>query len=430
MGMNYGETTMSEKNKKEKENYSFIREHIKEKPISRKRLIIYAIICIFMGALFGLAACVVNTIVTPWIQEWQSEKSSVDIPQDEQPVDTEEPTAEETEPDVVIEQQELEVTDYQELQTKLYAIGKTANKSIVTVTGVTSDTDVFDTAYESEGQESGLILGANEQSLLILTEEKVISGADQIKVTFINEDVQTAELINYDGNTGLAVLKVDLATLSDDTKNAISYATLGNSYKVTQGEVVIAAGSPLGNVYSILNGTITSTENEISVDDSVYTIFTTDMVGTASGSGVLLNLDGEVVGIIMMDYSNSSDQNTITAISVSELKSIIQRLSNGEDIAYFGAKMSTVTDALAEEYEIPQGVYIKSVEIDSPAMAAGLQTGDVITAVDDIDIKTVDDWEDYLEGKKPGQTVSVTVMRLGNGEYKEITCNATLTKLD
>ena len=102
----------------------------------------------------------------------------------------------------------------------------------------------------------------------------------------------------------------------------------------------------------------------------------------SNGSGALVNVDGEIIGIVMQGYSSAGDENTLTAISISELKALIEMLSNGQDIPYIGLEVTTVTAAIEREYEIPKGAYIKDVCMDSPAMAAGLQNGDVITEID------------------------------------------------
>lgn len=116
-------------------------------------------------------------------------------------------------------------------------------------------------------------------------------------------------------------------------------------------------GSPLGTNYSILTGNITSTNNVISTIDNNYTVFTTDIVGSSSGSGVIINVNGEVIGLVMQDYGNEEDQTTLTAISISELKQLIEKLSNNQDIPYIGLELTTVSAATAKEYDIPRAQY-------------------------------------------------------------------------
>ena len=192
---------------------------------------------------------------------------------------------------------------------------------------------------------------------------------------------------------------------------------------------MIAVGSPLGSNYSILTGNITATNNSVSTLDASFTIFTTDIVGSTNGSGVLLNLRGQVVGLIMQDYGSKGEENTLTALSISELKEIIELLSNDQNIGYLGLKVSTVTSDIEKEYELPRGVYIKYVEMDSPALAAGLQNGDVIVSLDDNKIVTVEQYQQYIRKLPAGTTLKIGIMRQGNEGYTELTCTAEIGTL-
>lgn len=439
---------------KDKDKFSFINEKIKEKPINKRRLMIHAGFVVVMAVVFGLVASLVFAFFQPKFEQmlYPQQNPVVTIPKDdvagtEAETETEETETEETEtaeteaeetemqqevqpPEVnEAQKQELELADYQSLQSKLYNVGREANKFVVTVTGVKSDTDWFNNAYERKGQASGIIVADSGQELLILTERKVISDAQEIFVTFINDVSVEASMKKYDGNTGIAVLSIPRSSVDSDTMNAIAIARLGNSLVTPQGMVAIAVGSPLGTNYSILTGNITSTTNSISTVDNNYTVFTTDIVGSSEGSGVLINVNGEVIGLVMQDYSSAGDQSTLTAISISELKTLIEMLSNNLDIPYIGLELTTVTNDIAKEYDIPKGAYIKGVRMDSPAMAAGLQKGDVITKVNGETIFTVDSYESKLLELTPGESVEIVVERQGIEEYMEITCTVDVSVL-
>ena len=263
---------------------------------------------------------------------------------------------------------------------------------------------------------------------MILTEKKAIANAGVINITFVDGTVVPATMKKYDGNTGIAVISVALEDISQETMRKIDVAILGNSLTATQGNVVIAIGSPMGSSYSILLGTITSTDNNISVWDGIYTVFTTDIIGSTQGSGVLINLDGDVVGLIMQDYSSEADQNTLTALSVSQLKGIIEDLSNGKAIPYLGLRVSTVTDAISNEFGLPKGVYVSNVETDfpSPGMSAGIQAGDIIVAINGDEIKMVSEYTKVLHSLSPEQTVKIKLLRQSGENYVELVCTATV----
>ena len=422
---------------KKEDEFAFIKEKIKDKPVSKRQVLSKVAVLLVSAVAFGLIACLVFTLVQPYMQEWlyPEEKPVVTIPKDELEPETEREPEKDSEtenaaPVYITETQELETTDYQKLQNKIYAIGEEQNKSIVTVTGVKSDMDWFNTPYESSGQASGVVIANSGQELLILTEKKVITDAQAIRVTFVDGAIVNAVLTQYDGNTGVAVLSVALSDIPDATLGAIKTAVLGNSYAVQPGTVVIALGSPLGANFSILTGDITATGNSVSTLDATYHVLNTDIVGNSSGSGVLINLNGEIVGLIMQGYSSGSDTNTLTAVSISELKEVIEKLSNNQSIPYLGAKLSTVTDEISTSYDLPKGVYVKSVEMDSPAMNAGLQSGDVIVELNGAEITNVSDYTEKLLSLSPNTNVSIAVKRQGTDGYTKITCTAVVGVLE
>ena len=403
----------------------FIREQIKNKPVNRKKAVAKVGICAICGVVFALAAAVVFVLAEPAVRK-------ILCPQEEENpdsvntyiADTESVTeSEQSDPDVTSQPQEsLSIADYQNLQNQLYAIGSQANHSIVTVTSVVSNTDWFHNSYESEGQGSGVIIQENASEVLILTEQKVITDPSRITVTFIDDTTAGAVMKKYDGNTGIAVLSVARSDISDSTLDTISIAEFGNSNGVTKGSIVIALGSPLGTNYSILTGNVTSTDNEISTIDHNYSIFTTDIVASKSSSGILINVSGQIVGMVMQDYSNSSEENTLIAVSSTELKSMIDMLAEGKDIPYLGMTVTTVTEKIKKEYDIPEGVYIKETMMDSPAMAAGLQSGDVITKINGEKAASDTAYSSQVMKLTPGDTIPVVVQRQGADGYSEITC--------
>ncbi len=441
----------------DKQEFAFIKEKIKDKPINRRRLLLRAVYNLLCAVVFGVTACFVFVLLKPYMEEWlyPEKGSAIMIPKDELPQEEapeknekdneneqsdvpEKPTdiiqgnsntiPAENDPPAVVKE-ELELEDYQALQNKLYDIGKQANKSVVTVTGVTSGKDWFDTPYENENRSAGIIIENNGQELLILTEKRIIADAQEINITFIDEKEVSASLKKYDGNTGIAVIGVPLSEIPKKTMEKLEVAVLGNSYMIAQGTSVIAIGSPLGTNYSILCGTITSSQNRVSTIDTNYTVFTTDIVGSASGSGVLLNLKGEIVGLVLQDFSNQNDRNTITALSISELKQIIQDLSNNRSVPYVGLRISTVTNQIAQEYGIPKGIYIKSVELDSPALAAGLQEADVITAINGAEVTSVEQYFQKIYEKQPEDVITITIKRQNGEGYVDMQFGVTIGEL-
>lgn len=441
---------------KEPNKYEFIKEKRREVPINKKKIVLQTAYVCALALLFGVIASIVFAFLQPKFEAafYPEENPLVYIPEDEP---TETGLVEETEQTELVEDTEnseqnddsstvgegeepLEnpipitdwqptIEDYQMLQSQLYAIGQEANRFVVTVTGVQSGTDWFNNGYESRDQASGIIIANNSKELLILTEKKIILNAQEIYATFIDGVTVQAVMKQYDGNTGIAILSVSLAEIEDTTMQQIRIAKLGNSLTIPQGTLVIAVGSPMGVNFSILTGNITSTTNTISTVDANYNVFTTDIVASASGSGALINTKGEVIGIVMQEYSRQGEINTLTAVSVSDLKSLIEKLSNGNEIAYLGLGINTVTADIENLYDIPRGVYIKEVKMDSPAMAAGLQSGDVITEMDGMSVTDETVYERRLLQVKPGDTVRIIIKRQGVDGYVAIRCDVMASKL-
>ena len=423
----------------EQKKYQFIKEKRKEVPINKKKLLLHTGYILVLALLFGVVASVVIAFLRPRIEEtiYPKQDEFVSIPTDETETrDTEVSTSTEMEEtdskvdepvDIVYWQPTLE--DYQALQNQLYVIGREANRFVVTVTGVQSNTDWFNNPYENRDEASGIIIANNSQELLILTEKKVIASAQEIFVTFIDDVTVKASMKQYDGNTGIAILSVALSEINKETMEAITIAKLGNSLYIPEGMLAIAVGSPMGMNFSILTGNVTSTTNTISTIDANYSVFTTDIVASESGSGALINVKGEVIGIVMQDYSRQGDVNTLTAVSISDLKALIEKLSNDKEVAYLGLGISSVTPEIEKAYDIPKGVYIKEVKMNSPAMDAGLQSGDVITEMDGVAILDEASYERRMLQVKPGDKVRVIIKRQSAEGYVAIRCDVEASKL-
>lgn len=416
------------------DDFQFIRETRKEKPINKKRLIRHCIEATILAVIFGAVSCLTFVVLKPRLEQYflpEEQVSFVEPEPEEDPV-AEDKEDEKSEPETVIIEKPtpLDLSQYQTLQNKLYAVGREADKFIVSVTNVKNDTDIFNTTYETKGIGSGVIIADTGDQLLVLTEKKTIAGASSIRVTFADGETVKAELQRYDGNTGIAVLRVKAEDVSKDTKRQIAVATLGSSVGVSQGQTVLAVGSPIGTIHSILTGNITSNRNTISTMDCNYTIFTTDMVGSADASGALINTDGEIIGFVLQDYNMQKEQTTLAAVSISELKGVIELLSNDKPVPYLGLRISTVTDEIAENYHMPKGVYVREAALDSPAMEAGFQSGDVITAINGETVATAEDYEKILRGLTVDDVVHITYERQGAEEYISLEIDAKVGVLE
>lgn len=263
----------------------------------------------------------------------------------------------------------------------------------------------------------------NEKALLILVSAGNLNGADSIEVMFCDQTQVEAELVQKDENTGLAILSVPLASVGGETMDKIDIAELGSSNTNLLGIPVMALGSPLGTGGSISYGMVTSTGTVIDLPDAAYKRITTDIYGSRNATGILVNLKGMVIGIIDNVNTGNDMSNLLTAYGITELKRTIEQMSNDKERAYLGVHGADVPKEAIEDaqIDIPAGAYIREIEIDSPAMAAGIQSGDVVTRVGSTQIMTYNELLGILYASKPEDVLTVTLMRQGHEMSVDVT---------
>lgn len=317
--------------------------------------------------------------------------------------------------------------------------------SIVAITNV-SETEYrsfwggMPETYESTSCGSGIIVGQDDSNLYIATNNHVVDGATSLTVTFNDNSTVSAEIKGTDPSTDLAVIKVELSSVEEDTMNNIKVATLGNSESLRVGEACIAIGNALGYGQSVTTGCISALNREVSVSDSASnTSYTAELVQTdaainpGNSGGALLNATGEVIGINSVKYSDTSVEGIGYAIPISTAAPIIEDLITKEkvdkdDSAYLGIAGVDVTSDVSQTYNMPSGVYVAQVTEGSAAEQAGIIKGDIITTFDGKEIGSMEELSNTLQYYKAGTTVDITVLRASNGEYVEQTISVTLGK--
>ena len=390
----------------------FIREQTKKKPINKKKLIKKIAVC-------AGCVCVFAALIYTAVQARELGDSEQTLNSDvESTESTELPEAKiELTPDI-----NLTISDYQSLQNALYEIGANVNTAIVTISAETSEDDWMEESYEVEWQIAGVIVAQDNDYIYILTEMRAIEDLSNVKVVFVDEASAKATLLQSDKSTGMAVLAVEKRLMQIETRRAITIGQFGDSDTIPSGTVIIALGSPLGTNYAILSGNVTSVDHRISMKDKNYTILTTDMITSRNGSGVLVDINSEIVGIMMQSFAGSEEVGALTAVSVNDVKAMVDAMINGKERAYIGLYVSTVTDVISKEHNIPQGVFVKSVETESPAMKAGIQSGDVIIQINDTRIRTDADFSKKIEKLIPGTSCEIKVKRQSGDIYYDVTC--------
>lgn len=433
---------MSEKDQNNQSD--FLIEKIKQRPINRRKLIRRTIITAAMAVIFGLIACFTFLVLEPIFSKWlnpEEEPQVIVLPEDQEEMlpeemlaenqPTESPSPEPSEEGVVLEPEQIEEIlsgvvltkqNYKELYAALSEYTAELNRYMVMVTAVTSNIDWFSTVQESRNQTSGVIVDNNGKELLVLTNASPLRSAESLSLTFYNGQQANAQIKQQDSYTNLAVLSVALTDLPEELREKEEiYPEIDFTVSEKQpGTPVIALGSPMGTGNSIGYGMITSTSIPYSVPDRNYRILQTDILGSQNGSGVLFNLDGQVVGIITGNKSVSDMKNVIYAYKTGDLKRILENLLNGKELAYLGISGVNVTPEASGDLGVPLGGFVTKVDMDSPAMLAGIQQGDVITNIDGRGISTFNEYTGIVMQLEPGTTVEMTVKRKSQEEYKEM----------
>lgn len=283
---------------------------------------------------------------------------------------------------------------------------------------------------------SGIIVAESDTELLIATNYHVVAEATKLDITFIDGTSAQAQIKGTDSDMDLAVIAIPLDSLSDDTKNAIAIATLGDSDELNMGEPVIAIGNSLGYGQSVTNGIVSALNREIPLDDGTTGTFiqTNAAINPGNSGGALLNVKGEVIGINSNKIGNELVEGMGYAIPISVAKPIIADMMLKQtrnkvaenEVGYLGISLQTVTDQFAQMYNLPQGIYVLDVTEDSPAQQAGLLTGDIITSFDGERITSWEDLEGTLQYYGAGTTVTLKIKRPENGEYKDMEISLTL----
>lgn len=294
--------------------------------------------------------------------------------------------------------------------------------------------------YESTSCGSGIIVSQDKEYLYVATNNHVVEGANSLTVTFANDDTVSAEIKGTDPSTDLAVVKVALSSIKDDTMSAIKVATLGSSDTLKVGESCIAIGNALGYGQSVTTGVISALNREVSVSDSSSsTNYTAELIQTdaainpGNSGGALLNTAGEVIGINSVKYSDTSVEGIGYAIPMDTAKPIIEELITKEKVdesnsAYLGIVGVDVTSDVAKTYNMPTGVYVAQVMEGAAAEQAGIQKGDIITKFDGKDVTSMEELSSNMQYYVAGTTVDVVIERSSNGQYEEQTISVTLGK--
>lgn len=294
-------------------------------------------------------------------------------------------------------------------------------------------------SYEVPSSGSGIIIGENDTELLIVTNNHVVQDTVSLKITFVDDTAVDAVIKGTDTDTDLAVISVPLDQIPQETKEKIAVARLGDSDGLKVGQGVIAIGNALGYGQSVTVGYVSALNREIKTSDgNTRVLLQTDAaINPGNSGGALLNMKGEVIGINAAKYSSTEVEDIGYAIPVSGVQEILDELMNRktrsevaeEKRGYLGIQGTTVDEDAAAAFGMPKGVYVYKILKDGAAADSQLREKDIITKLDGMTVKSMQELQKFLKGYEAGETIELLVQRQEDGQYKEIQIPVTLTGL-
>ena len=317
-------------------------------------------------------------------------------------------------------------------------VAEVAENSMPAVVAITNNytyytQDWFGQQYkgESEASGSGIIVGKSDTDLYIATNQHVVSSADSLTVQFIDETTADATLKSQDTSADIAIVTVPISSLSAETLNKIKVITLGNPDSLKVGQQVVAIGNALGYGQSVTTGIISAIDREVDLSNGKRNLIQTDAaINPGNSGGALLDMDGNLIGINEAKLSGGGIEGMGYAIPISVAQPIMDKLMTKEvqeDHGYLGISGANVTEEVAKTYEMPQGVYISKAESGLAAANAGLKKGDIITAFDGQEVKSMAQLQELIQYYSVGEEVEITYYTQGSDGYEEKKTKVTMT---
>lgn len=402
--------------------YSFLQEVIKDEvggTGKRKKRILRKI---GVGIFIGLVACFTFSVFKPWVESRMSgDPDEVTIPRDTK-------LTAETETDRSGKDgNEQKKDNYSKSVKSLSDVAKKGKRSVVSLLVLTGAT-IGNKEFVSESQSvSGVLIADNGQELLILGPTMEVGETQQIQATFCDGKKYRVTEKKSDANLELTIYAVKESQLEEKTAKSIRLAALGSSYEVKKGDTTVLLGMLFGQGDAVGYGVLRSSTEKAEWADGTYHILGAELAGFTGGSGIMFNRQGEVIGIICDAAGEDAKEELMHAYAISDIKDVMQFLANGESVPYIGIHATDVSENIAEDRGIPRGIYVDKVEADSPAMRAGIQSGDVLTAIGGTDIENFEQYHELLMEEKEGTHLLIKGYRRGaKDQYVAVHFNATV----
>lgn len=424
------------------DKHQFINEKIVRPRLTKIQIFRSLLFLGFGAVLFGSLAAVTFVVSEPvarkyLVKEETAESSSITISKDDPettpasaaPPQTETTKEEETTPieEIVrseVEQYPFSADDLTAMYSSLMDLVQETEKGIVVVHSVRTQMDWFNNPIELSGLYAGAVIASSPEEYLILVPGSAVEGAEAMEITLPDESSVYGQVKGIDPVAKMAVLSVAAGELSEEQKEKFKVLELGNSYSAKRGELVFACGCPYGVDHSASIGNISYIAKNVSVTDGTSRLIYTDAAGNAELGTFLFNARGQVIGWVTDDYKSEENSGTVVR-ALSDYKGILEKLSNGIPVPYFGIMGQEVPENKHQE-GMPLGIYISQAAVDGPAYNAGIQSGDILVQIGDVSLTSMREFQNCLDKLSAGESVSVEIQRYDREDYASIKYDVTI----
>ncbi|CRZ35332.1 S1-C subfamily serine protease [Herbinix hemicellulosilytica] len=335
------------------------------------------------------------------------------------PVQEESEPKEELQP-LMVETFDADIKDYIAIYNDLKRLSYETAKSILTVSSIIQGKDWFGNPIEKMINTTGVVVENDGSRLKLLVSLDRVKDASSIKIMINELSYVDADLLDYETELNLAVIAVNIADIPVKAYENITVASFGESYSLTTGSPIIALGNPNGYTSSIDIGIITSKGSTISITDNELDLFLTNMSFNNESDGVIVNLEGEIIGLITRTLKKGLNKELSTVIGISKIKPYIDRMLSQTSRVYCGVIAENLPQTVKKEYDVTNGVYVYEVIKDSPAFTAGLMSGDIILAIGERTIFNMNSFYSAISEYEPGTEVTFIIKRTSGSEDKEL----------
>ncbi|MDF2539371.1 MAG: hypothetical protein K0S76_2392 [Herbinix sp.] len=442
---------MSE-NKNDNKDFEFIREQVIEKKNKKLRKW-FGPFCmmIFMAVIFGVIASVTFCLTEPGIFKFLHKEEDntspltfptkypddtnnqtnptitvapTQVPDEEDPAD--EP--DEQNPTQVIVERSLDadIDDFLKIYDEIKKVASETNKSIVKISSTQNVEDWYNNPVELNHNTTGVIVANYNNQFFILTSLDRIKDSNRVRILLSEKTSVDAEVLDFESDLNLAVLAVQIEDIPELFKSSMMEATLGESYTVAVGNPVIALGSPNGHPNSMEIGYITSKGSYIGITDNRLDLFNTSINDNKFSDGIIVNMKGEIIGLITQTLKEGINEELNTVIGISKIESYIEQMANQKPRIYFGVKAEDLTEVAKQEYHVDNGIYIDEVLANSPAFDAGVKNGDIILQINEQYVLNSNHFYNTISQYEPEEKLKVKLKRTSSSPEREMEIEVTL----